>query len=591
MKFSTFYSHVLKVDMEWQQPLKTHGPAPSSRRGHTMTRLLNSSTVVVFAGESEHDELLNDMYTFDITTATWQSVVYAPGPVPHPRYRHSTTAISSTAIVVIGGDSHTSASEEVGSVATAIDAWLFDLRTFAWARLSIDDSNAPAMRGGHSAVFAKVPGHSPGIYLFGGFGVQNFSAIVYRLRTADWKWERVYVMVERPDGSSTPVSDPHQYLSQFDPLRANASCPCPRESHIGIWVPSLTGMLIFGGESDTVFHSDFWLFSPVDGKTRAWRWRQLNVRMARNFVDNAVPSLAAASGVLLPMDRPMLLIWAGLISPRNLNFLSHGWVVDLMSLQSVRISVNGLPSDTGRVLHAIVRFEDRLLLSGGVDAKSDLPCDIQVVKLVDMLQSCCTHAADFGEVATRTGQGAMFQKESTLHSDVNDCSAGTSTAPFVIPKDTSFSGKVTVSTEFGTHVSVVINGRVHQGLLIAFPNSQDDDKKPTADENESEQITGETQREKLNTTNEDRADNAPVSSPEKTNVGPNENSTDNAKLSTTKSDDAHDDINSANTKQITSDSPKTLAKKRKHEEMMAALIDPDDLKRPPLVKGEVIMLD
>lgn len=546
-----------------------------------MTRLLNSSTIIVFAGESEHDELLNDMYTFDITTATWQAIAYAPGPVPHPRYRHSTTAVSSTSVVVIGGDRHTSVSEEVGSVATAIDAWLFDLRTFAWAHLSIDDSNAPAMRGGHSAVFAKVPGHSPGIYLFGGFGVQNFSAVVYRLRTTDWKWERVYVLVERPDGSSTPVSDPHQYLSQFDIQRANTSCPCPRESHVGMWVPALDGMLIFGGESDTVFHGDFWLFSPVDEKTRAWGWRQLHVRMARNFVDNAVPSLAAASGVLLPSERPMVLIWAGLISPRNLNFLSHAWVVDLLSLQSVRINVNGLPSDAGRVLHAVVRFEDRLLLSGGVDAKSDLSCDIQEVRLAEILQSCRTHAADFGQVPSPLAYGAaLSHMENTPRDNTNDVVC-TSETLFPIPKDTSFSGKVTLNTQFGTHVSVVINGRVHKGLLIAFPSSQDSDTKISPSEKVSKS-TGEARPRIL------ESGNVRAISPEKADLKPYENATDNVKSGSTNPKMI---ANSGNVTQRTSD-PETLAKKRKHNEMVAALIDPEDLKKSiPVSKDEVIMLD
>lgn len=567
--------------MQWQHPLKTYGPIPSPRRGHTMTRLLNSSTLVVFAGESENDVLLNDMYTFDITTATWHRVTYASEPVPHARYRHTATAISSTAIVVIGGDDHVTSTDAAASSATPIDAWLFDLRTSTWACLSKDESYAPATRGGHSAVFIKVPGQPPGIYVFGGFGAHNFSAVVYRLRTTDWKWERVNIMVETPQDGAIQVTDPYQELVQMAyPERASASCPCPRESHISLWVPNLNGMLVFGGESDDIFHNDFWLLTPAESKSRAWRWHQLKVRMAGNFPDNIVPSLAAASGVLLPTECPKLLIWAGMTSPNSLNLLRHAWVIDLIALQSVLVNVHGLPIDTGRVLHALIRTEDRLLVCGGVDAESDLPCDIQVVKLTKVLRTSCERAADFGPVAARIARGEFSPDENGAKDDDTMEKRSLAPSPSRIPMGATFSGKVTLSTQFGTHVSVVINGRVYKGLLITYPLTQDKKLENIAKDIVTQAEKGD---EETLTRNAKSGDNETTKGESTvTQGGLAQKSSSGHKAESNKGNGTAEALSS-----------ERLAKKRKFEAMVAALPDVDGSEERPLQAPtpEVIDLD
>ena len=55
--------------MDWLGELATTGTTPIPRKGHTMTRLLDSSIILVFAGEDTTGKLLSDMYSLDIERA------------------------------------------------------------------------------------------------------------------------------------------------------------------------------------------------------------------------------------------------------------------------------------------------------------------------------------------------------------------------------------------------------------------------------------------------------------------------------------------------------------------------------------------
>lgn len=497
--------------MQWKEPLNTIGVVPGSRRGHTMTAL-NSSTLVLFGGESDNDDLLNDMHTFDMITSTWRKVNYAPGPVPPPRYRHTATAIHSTAIVVIGGEMRNDKadkprSDSEGFSENQIDVWIFDLRNHLWIEVKskADDLNVPFARAGHSALFIKVPGQPPGIYLFGGLGARNFSAVVHRLGTSDWKWERVTVLTSSISGATVPTIDPFAHrkqeiasaksrqnqqpnatqngvLKEVQPEHSYppVSCPCQRESHVAVWVNSLQSMVIFGGEMDEKFHSDFWAFSPVPGKANTWCWRLLRMKTVGNISTNKVPALSAASGILIPSGRPQLLIWAGILSPVSLNMLRNAWVVDLFDLKSFQIEVEGVTPNVGRLMHSLVLIETKLLLCGGVDADSDSDCGLQVIQLDAKLTGCCSNANDFGDEAAKIASKSCARDKGdddgsnikVLEQERGKVEEQLQDRPDELLLNSTFSGRVTLSSEHGTIVSIMIQDRPYKGILIRCPTDE-----------------------------------------------------------------------------------------------------------------------
>lgn len=514
--------------MQWKEPLNTNGVVPGSRRGHTMTAL-NSSTLVLFGGESDNDELLNDMHTFDMITSTWRKVNYAPGPIPPPRYRHTTTAIHSTAIVVIGGEMRNDKAEKPrsdseGFSENQIDVWIFDLRNNLWIEVksNADDFNVPFARAGHSALFIKVPGQPPGIYLFGGLGARNFSAVVHRLGTSDWKWERVTVLTNNLSGATVPTIDPFAHrkqeiasatsrqnqqpiatqngvLKEVQPEHSYppVSCPCQRESHVAVWVNSLQSMVIFGGEMDEKFHSDFWAFSPVPGKANTWSWKLLRMKTVGNISTNKVPALSAASGILIPSGRPQLLIWAGILSPVSLNMLRNAWVVDLFDLKSFRIEVEGVTPNVGRLMHSLVLIETKLLLCGGVDADSDSDCGLQVIQLDVKLTGCCSNANDFGDEASEIASKNYARNKGyvdganikILEQERGKAEDQLQDRPDELLLNSTFSGRVTLSSEHGTIVSIMIQDRPYKGILIKCPTDETNEESSSESKHYAQQTT------------------------------------------------------------------------------------------------------
>lgn len=480
--------------MEWVT-FDNGGDLPSQRQGHTLTRLLDSSFCVLFGGEEDDDSLLNDMHLFDLQTNVWARVTYQSPVCPNPRTLHTTTAISSTSLVIIGGTT----SNTVDATAEAnnpIEVWIFDLRSSIWKQLPMDDSHAPPSRSGHSAVLIRTAGQVPGIYIFGGFGPRSDSATVHRLRLSDWRWEAVPVVISTPGRADLIVTDPRTASRSVKPDDETDTstpmevCPAIRENHSAIWVPALNGMIIFGGESDRNVHGDFWLFSPVPtekGRPRAaWTWRPLNIRMGGGFVHNGIGPASGSACVLFPTERPMIALWGGVDVHGNIVTGSQIYVVDLLALQSIRVSVKNAPS-WGRVLFAIDRYHDQLLVSGGFGKKAIQSAAIQCIKLGDSWKANRTCASEFGPAAARVARGGSVDEALEKASQNNVDLMGTmklaepSSGPSSISVGTKFAGKVIGSEDFGTKVSVIIEGKVHQGFLVAYPVKRE--KGATADKN------------------------------------------------------------------------------------------------------------
>lgn len=459
--------------MQWEPPLDTKGPVPESRKGHTLTLLPTTSTLLLFGGEDANGNLMNDMYLYSISQKTWTNPQYTSINNPRPRHRHTTTAISPHAVVVIGGET-TSSNEPTHPDTTAVlDVWLFDVRTLGWTRIANDSPDvrdapkSPAWRSGHSAVYMTLAQHSAAIYIFGGFfGTRDCDSRVFRLRIADWTWHEVQIVGHRGD-----------------------SMPCHRELHSAVYIAALSGMLIIGGESDDLFHSDVWLLAPTNSRNKQWKWRHLPMRMAQNFPENSLPPASDACAFLLPTDRPMVMVWAGMSESDRLNALDMAYVLDLASFQSLRVRVQGCRKHTGRYLQAVVRYADRVFLSGGVSETGDVTDALQCVSLTGMLKGVSrAQAVDFGGLARSFADGLRTPdvgKEDAFGADLAEvdfqqmdrkefAGAGRLMGPGSVLEGTAFSGKVTHCSRYGTHVSVVVGGRVHEGMLIAYAADGED---------------------------------------------------------------------------------------------------------------------
>lgn len=536
--------------MEWASPLGNSGDVPSPRHGHTLTRMLGLPTLLLYGGQTEDNQLVNDMYTYNISTGTWKRITYAKSnEIPSARAQHTTTAISSSCVVVLGGN--TLDPPQVANLET----YLFDLRTNTWTNLAaLDDENSeyPRMRSGHSTVWGRVDGHVTALYIFGGFGIDILDT-VHRLRVTDWKWETVPV--------GPPHTDDNDKHGGTDSL---ATAPCFRESHSAIWLtgsPTMTGMLIAGGASDDVVHDDVWLLSPPAGgagvnsdgtmqptvrRGSTWTWRRLPIGVGCAFAHNAVGRHANASCILLPTSTPTLLLWGGrggssgqadltngeATKKSNLRSDSHAHLIDLKLRKSARVNIANMVATAGcsRISHAFARVGRTIYVCGGTDSEGAfLRCNMRALKLNENLVTTRTAAGDFGPPVKgafgRNGvqsngycagdnEGNDEDREdahnvSSVHHDgIGDIDA--SNVPSMIPTGTKFLGRVIAASDCGAHVSVVIDGRVHKGILIAYPTKEDAGVMKSDDVLHTEPASIEHGANGVEAGIDERGDNAPL---------------------------------------------------------------------------------
>lgn len=93
---------LLNLDtMIWSEPL-TYGNIPSKRMGHAVTSVGNM--VVLFGGDdgNKHRLLLNDVYTFDLSTMKW-TYHEVQGPLPPGRIHASLTTGGNNKLYLFGG--------------------------------------------------------------------------------------------------------------------------------------------------------------------------------------------------------------------------------------------------------------------------------------------------------------------------------------------------------------------------------------------------------------------------------------------------------------------------------------------------------
>ena len=101
-----------------------YGEIPGVRMGHTAC-LWQCDKLLIYGGENEHREHLNDIVIFDIKTATW-SAPQVQGPIPRGRARHA-AVVHDEKLFVCGGVA--GLEQQVLS-----DICYLDLKTWTWSR-------------------------------------------------------------------------------------------------------------------------------------------------------------------------------------------------------------------------------------------------------------------------------------------------------------------------------------------------------------------------------------------------------------------------------------------------------------------------
>lgn len=459
--------------MEWLGKQETLGNQPPPRKGHTMTRLLDSSLVLVFGGENAGGEQLNDMWSLHVERMEWRRITYRDGPVPPPRLLHSATAISSTAMVIMCGDAREHGSKS--PPAPSRDVWVFDIRDCSWREIK-GGGTVPPARSCHTAVFGNGLGQVPAIYVFGGFGNgEPGGSAMYRLRIGDWQWECLPVLVKDADGKDLVVEKPDSNATSR--TERDESFPGERESHGALWLPGLNGMMIYGGDGGVAIMDDCWLFVPSSRRAGTWRWRRLTLRMARGIKENKLPACAGVSVVALPTEKTQVLLWGGILGANGEETLSPAisYLIDLDAMQTTRLVAKGTLPACGRLLHGFVRASNHVFAFGGCDSRGNVMEGLESARLLPDLKSIGLQATDFGPEAAGVAAGTKpdtqdrvpneEEEEDFEEPDPNMPLMG----PSSIPKGTPLSGRIIEVTDFGYFVSVIINGKLYKGVLVANP--------------------------------------------------------------------------------------------------------------------------
>ncbi len=143
---------------------------PSERYGHAMAYDSKHNKVVLFGGRNNDWEFFYDTWVYDLETNTWTEIDI-PEMFPDPRIYHAMIySPAAERILLFGGENEW---EEILD-----DLWVFDLGTNTWDLAHYDSSPSHIYgRGGHSLVYDPF---EEKVYLFGGYSGYSFDRTYYQ---------------------------------------------------------------------------------------------------------------------------------------------------------------------------------------------------------------------------------------------------------------------------------------------------------------------------------------------------------------------------------------------------------------------------
>ncbi|XP_020574728.1 acyl-CoA-binding domain-containing protein 4 isoform X2 [Phalaenopsis equestris] len=117
--------------------LKTQGKIPVARAGQSVT--IVGSKLIMFGGEDEKRQLLNDLHILDLITMTWD-VVETKNVPPSPRFDHTATEYAGRYLFIFGGSTQS---------LCLSDLHVLDLQNMEWSQPDVQGV-AVTPRGGHA---------------------------------------------------------------------------------------------------------------------------------------------------------------------------------------------------------------------------------------------------------------------------------------------------------------------------------------------------------------------------------------------------------------------------------------------------------
>ncbi|KAL0483271.1 leucine-zipper-like transcriptional regulator [Acrasis kona] len=151
--------------------VKTHGPAPTPRSGHSCV-LYGTNTLFVFGGGNDF-KLFNDLYSFSMDTVTWTKITTKGSLEPVKRIHHTANVLANK-MILFGGI--------VGDQDRQHDLMLLDLEDFRWDVSTIKQDTSTCPPSGLNAHTSALSDSSK-MWVVGGKSGDTVSGLVYTLET------------------------------------------------------------------------------------------------------------------------------------------------------------------------------------------------------------------------------------------------------------------------------------------------------------------------------------------------------------------------------------------------------------------------
>uniref|UniRef100_UPI003C2C8598 acyl-CoA-binding domain-containing protein 4 isoform X1 n=1 Tax=Typha angustifolia TaxID=59011 RepID=UPI003C2C8598 len=172
---------VWSIDVEthsWSA-IDTHGKVPIARGGQSVS--LVGSQLVMFGGEDNSRNLLNDLHILDLKTMTWE-VVETKKAAPAPRFDHTAAVHAGNYLLIFGGSSHSTCFN---------DLHLLDLQTMEWSQPETQGAYITP-RGGHAGTTLNE-----NWFIVGGGDNRSGATETIVLNTSKFVWSVATSVTER----------------------------------------------------------------------------------------------------------------------------------------------------------------------------------------------------------------------------------------------------------------------------------------------------------------------------------------------------------------------------------------------------------
>jgi hypothetical protein len=339
---------------------------PSERSGHAMATMGDGS-VWMFGGSDNFMGWSSELVKLDPVERRWHPVTTS-GPRPSARFNHALVAVKGTSLLLFGGNTGSSLSNEL---------WSFDLLAAVWRQLTAQASAVfgpwPSAREGHAMVTINQTtllvfgGSSEGFGNASDFNVVwsldvSVSAVVWRKLTASVSSKRPSVSVYQAVGQWAMIAVTNNSVLLFGASTVR---------QVGSHVDEHDGMV-----SEL---AELW---SLDVSVPAVAWRQLTASAS------GPPSLSGHAMVALDSRRVLLFgghtscVWMGArqLCPNDKLWvleLSDLWSLDQSSVPAVvwrqlTVSTSG-QTPSARYGHSIIAVNSsRVLLFGGITGSGPL---------------------------------------------------------------------------------------------------------------------------------------------------------------------------------------------------------------------------